>query len=206
MLVSLGIRNFVLIEDASLEFGPGLTALTGETGAGKTLLTQALGLLLGERAADGLVGGAGEEAFLQAVFDLGEREARSVPSDLAELAGVEAGELIASRRLHQSGRNRCYLNGAAVSLTALGEALGGLVAFSGQHEHRRLLEPGYQRLGPGCVRRRGPGSAGRRLPRRVDGGSGSGSAPGEGSDGAGGAPEGSRTAPLPGAGACARRD
>ena len=146
MLVSLGIRNFVLIEDASLEFAPGLTALTGETGAGKTLLTQALGLLLGERAAEGLVGGAGEEAFLQAVFDLGEREARNVPPELAELAGVEAGELIASRRLHQSGRNRCYLNGAAVSLTALGEALGGLVAFSGQHEHRRLLEPGYQRL------------------------------------------------------------
>jgi DNA repair protein RecN (Recombination protein N) len=146
MLVTLGIRNFVLIEDASLEFGPGLTALTGETGAGKTLLTQALGLMLGERAGEGLVGGAGEEALLQAVFDLGDCEARNVPPELVELAGVEAGELIASRRLHRSGRNRCYLNGAAVSLSALGDALGGLVAFSGQHEHRRLLEPGYQRL------------------------------------------------------------
>ena len=69
MLVSLSIRNFVLIEDAVLEFGDGLTVLTGETGAGKTLLTRALGLLMGERAEDGLVGAAGEEAVIEAVFD-----------------------------------------------------------------------------------------------------------------------------------------
>ena len=66
MLASLTIRNFVLIEDATLEFGPGLAVLTGETGAGKTLLTRALGLLMGERAEDGLVGGAAEEAYIQA--------------------------------------------------------------------------------------------------------------------------------------------
>jgi DNA repair protein RecN (Recombination protein N) len=146
MLVSLGIRNFVLIEDASLELGPGLTVLTGETGAGKTLLTQALGLLLGERAGDGLVGDSGDEALIQAAFELSPREAEAVPPDVAGLAAVAPGELVATRRLHRSGRNRSYLNGTAVSLGVLGEALGGLVAFSGQSEHRRLLEPGYQRL------------------------------------------------------------
>jgi DNA repair protein RecN (Recombination protein N) len=145
MLVSLSIRNFVLIEDASVDFGAGLTALTGETGAGKTLLTQALGLLLGERAADGLVGEMADEALLQAVFELSETEVARVPETVSELADVGEGELIATRRLHRSGRNRCFVNGAAVSLASLGEALEGLVAFSGQHEHRRLLDPAYQR-------------------------------------------------------------
>lgn len=150
MLASLSIRNFVLIEDAVLEFGPGLTVLTGETGAGKTLLTQALELLLGERAAEGLVGAAGEEALIQGVFELTPRELARVPLEVAELAGLSVDsasptELIASRRLHRTGRNRAFLNGAAVTLASLQQALSGLLAFSGQHEHRRLLEPGYQR-------------------------------------------------------------
>ena len=70
MLISLSIKDYVLIEDASLELGPGLTVLSGETGAGKTLLTQALGLLLGERAAEGLVSERSEEALIQGVFEL----------------------------------------------------------------------------------------------------------------------------------------
>ncbi len=69
MLLELSIRNFVLIEEATLELAPGFTVLTGETGAGKTLLTQALGLLLGERAVEGLVAPAAEEAIIQAVLD-----------------------------------------------------------------------------------------------------------------------------------------
>jgi DNA repair protein RecN (Recombination protein N) len=145
VLTSLAIRNFVLIEDAVVDFGPGLTALTGETGAGKTLLTQALELLLGERAADGLVGPGGEEALIQAVFELSPDAVGLIPEEVLELTGIEPGELIATRRLHRSGRNRAYLNDSAVNLTVLARALGGLVAFSGQHEHRRLLEPAYQR-------------------------------------------------------------
>ena len=111
MLASLTIRNFVLIEDATLEFGPGLAVLTGETGAGKTLLTRALGLLMGERAEDGLVGGAAEEAYIQAIFDLNEAELAEIPPDLRALAEIEeSGELIITRRLGKQGRNRCYIN------------------------------------------------------------------------------------------------
>jgi len=145
LLASLSIRNFVLIEDASVGFGPSLTVLTGETGAGKTLLTQALGLLMGERAPEGLVGNLRDDALLEAVFELSEREALLVPEEIREFANVEAGDLIASRRLSRSGRNRCFLNGVTVPLAHLGAALGGLIAFSGQYEHRRLLEPEYQR-------------------------------------------------------------
>ena len=148
MLTSLSIRNFVLIEDAILEFAPGLTVLTGETGAGKTLLTQALELLLGERAAEGLVGNRGDEALIQAVFALDATQAAELGAERAELADLvdlQPGELLASRRLHRAGRNRSFVNDAAVTLGAMGDLLGGLVAFSGQHEHRRLLEPGYQR-------------------------------------------------------------
>ena len=148
MLTSLTIRNFVLIEDATLEFAPGLTVLTGETGAGKTLLTQALELLLGERAAEGLVGNRGDEALIQAVFTLDATQTAELGAgraELAELVDLQPGELLATRRLHRSGRNRCFVNDAGVTLGAMGALLGGLVAFSGQHEHRRLLEPAYQR-------------------------------------------------------------
>lgn len=149
MLLSLAIKNFVLIEKAEIEFAPGFTVLTGETGAGKTLLTQALGLLLGERAGEGLVGSSGDEAMIQAVLEL--PEGHPAPGEglveLAEMVEVgEGGELIATRRLSSSGRNRCFLNGVAVNLTSLGRMLGGLVAFTGQQEHRRLFEPAYQRL------------------------------------------------------------
>lgn len=146
MLTSLSIRNFVLIEDALLECGSGLTVLTGETGAGKTLLTQALGLLRGERAAEGLVGGAGDEALIQAVFEVTEQEIEGLPAELVTLLGLFPGESIVTRRLHRTGRNRCFVDGAAVTLADLGGLIAGLVSFSGQHEHRRLLEAAYQRL------------------------------------------------------------
>ncbi len=145
MLVSLTIRNFVLIEDATLEFKPGLNVLTGETGAGKTLLTRALGLLVGERAEDGLVGDATPEALIQAVFDIDKSETADIPGEISDLVGgVNPGELIVSRRLGREGRNRCYINDTAVTLGALGAVVGGLLSFAGQHEYRRLLDPGYQ--------------------------------------------------------------
>ena len=145
MLASLSIRNFVLIEDAVLEFSDGLTALTGETGAGKTLLTKALGLLMGERAEDGLVGSSGDEALIQAVFVLDAALLGQVPEDLRDLAGLDGpGEVIVTRRLGKAGRNRCYVNDAAVTLAAMGSLAGGLLSFAGQHEYRRLLDPAYQ--------------------------------------------------------------
>jgi DNA repair protein RecN (Recombination protein N) len=145
LLASLSIRNFVLIEDAVLDFEPGLNALTGETGAGKTLLTRALGLLMGERAEEGLVGQAAPDAVIQAVFDLSDAEAAEIPPQVIDLIGdVGRGEMIVTRKLGKEGRNRCYINDTAVTLGALGGVVGGLLSFAGQHEYRRLLDPAYQ--------------------------------------------------------------
>ena len=145
MLSSLTIRNFVLIEDAVLEFSPGLNVLTGETGAGKTLLTKALGLLMGERAEEGLVGSGASDASIQAIFELGDDEVRELPPEVRELVGgVEPGPFIVGRRLGKEGRNRCFINDTAVTLGAMGGAVAGLLSFAGQHEYRRLLDPRYQ--------------------------------------------------------------
>jgi DNA repair protein RecN (Recombination protein N) len=145
VLSSLTIKNFVLIEDAVLEFAPGLNVLTGETGAGKTLLTKALGLLMGERAEDGLVGTRASDASIQAVFELNHDEIAELPEDVKELVGgVESGELIVGRRLGKEGRNRCFINDMVVTVAAMGGAVGGLLSFAGQHEYRRLLDPRYQ--------------------------------------------------------------
>lgn len=145
MLISLSVKDFVLIEDAVLDVAPGLTVLSGETGAGKTLLTQALGLLLGDRAADGLVREPAEEALIQGVFELSAEQVSAIADDVVEFLDLRPGELVASRRLSRTGRNRCFLNGMVVPLTTMGEVLGDLVSFSGQHEHRRLLKPAHQR-------------------------------------------------------------
>ncbi len=145
MLSTLTIKNFVLIEDAQLEFTDGLNVLTGETGAGKTLLTKALGLLMGERAEEGLVGVRAADASIQAVFELVEEDVRELPTDLVELlGGVTTGPFIVGRRLGKEGRNRCFINDTAVTLTAMGAAVAGLLSFAGQHEYRRLLDPRYQ--------------------------------------------------------------
>ncbi|MBN1321796.1 MAG: DNA repair protein RecN [Thermoleophilia bacterium] len=145
MLASLAIRNFILIEDDILDFDAGLNVLTGETGAGKTLLTRALGLLMGERAEEGLVGKNAPEALIQAVFELDEPDIAAVPEDVQTLVGgVAPGELIVTRRLGKEGRNRCFINDTTVTLGAMANAVAGLLSFAGQHEYRRLLDPRYQ--------------------------------------------------------------
>ena len=145
MLASLAIRIFGLIEDGTLEFDPGLNVLTGETGAGKTLLTRALGLLMGERAEEGLVGKNAPEALIQAVFELNERDLKVIPEDVQGLVGgVTPGEFIITRRLGREGRNRCFINDTTVTLGAMASAVEGLLSFAGQHEYRRLLNPRYQ--------------------------------------------------------------
>lgn len=145
MLASLVIRNFVLIEDAVMELAPGLNVLTGETGAGKTLLTRALGLLMGERAEEGLVGRSSGEATIQAVFDLTPDDMAVLPESAREMIDtVDSGELLVTRRLGKEGRNRCFINDRGVTLATMGAVVGGLLSFAGQHEYRKLLDPRYQ--------------------------------------------------------------
>jgi len=139
MLHELRISNLAVIERAEISFGPGLNVLTGETGAGKSILISALGLLVGERAA-GEQAGDGGKAFVEGAFDLSKSPgARSY----LEEQGVELEDgstLIVAREISSEGRNRVRLNGRLVPASTLREMGSMLVDLHGQHEHQLLLK------------------------------------------------------------------
>jgi len=138
MLLELRLRNFLLIEEARLSLGPGFTVLTGETGAGKSLLVKALRLVLGERGgADYLRPGAGE-AVVEALLSSPE-----LPERLSTL-GLEPAEEILVRRVITPERSRIFINGSPVPLKMLAQLTRGLVVLTGQHEFRTLLSPEYR--------------------------------------------------------------
>jgi DNA repair protein RecN (Recombination protein N) len=139
VLRRLHIENLVLIHEAELELAPGLNAITGETGAGKTILAQALGLLLGARGDDSYVGAAGDEAYVEADLDLPDEL-----EELAELRPEDEDALIVSRRVFADGRTRAYAWGRAAAREDVAAAVERLVAMSGQFEQRRLARPSYQ--------------------------------------------------------------
>jgi DNA repair protein RecN (Recombination protein N) len=139
VLRRLRIENLVLIREAELELAPGLNAITGETGAGKTILAQALGLLLGAKGDDSYVGAAGDEAYVEAELDL--------PDELEELAGLQPEDdhaLVVSRRVFADGRTRAYAWGRAAAREDVAAATERVVAMSGQFEQRRLARHSYQ--------------------------------------------------------------
>jgi DNA repair protein RecN (Recombination protein N) len=144
VLRRLRIENLVLIRDAELELGPGLNAITGETGAGKTILAQAIGLLLGSRGDVALVGPDGGEAYVEAELDLPEGLLEEEFEALAELRPVDEDGLVLARRVFTDGRTRAYAWGRAAArddVASLGERL---IAMSGQFEQRRLARAAYQ--------------------------------------------------------------
>jgi len=124
ILSELHVRDLALIEETWLELGPGMTALTGETGAGKTVLVGALKLLLGDRADATLVRSGASEAVVEGRF-----------------ADAES-ERTARRRVGADGRSRCYLDGEMATVGALADELGPLVDLHGQHDHQELLRTG----------------------------------------------------------------
>ena len=138
-LASLRIRNLALVEDLTWHPGAGLVAITGETGAGKSLLIGALQLLLGERADKALIRAGAESCTVEAVFEIG--EARELDAWLVE-QGAEPcaeGELLLKRTLSATGAGRQFLNGSACTLSAL-KALGDrLVDLHGPHDHQSLF-------------------------------------------------------------------
>jgi DNA repair protein RecN (Recombination protein N) len=133
MLEELRIENLLLIERAELRPAPGLNVITGETGAGKTMLAQALDLLLGGRARGGIVRPGANEAYVEGVFS-----PTSLDPDLAERVPADAEELVLARRLWPDGRTRAYICGRAATVGELREVGRQLLAFYGQHEHRKL--------------------------------------------------------------------
>ncbi len=145
MLRRLRIENLVLIREADLAFGPGLNAVTGETGAGKTIFAQAIGLLLGARADASSVGADGSEAYVEAELDV--PEGFFDEDDVAALGELrpegEAG-LVLARRVFGDGRTRAYAWGRAVAREDVAGAAERLIAMSGQFEQRRLGRASFQ--------------------------------------------------------------
>lgn len=122
MLTELAIQNLVLINEASLEFDPGFNVITGETGAGKTLLAQAIGLLMGQRGSEDLIRPGAERALVQALFETADE-------------GVAV-----ARELPRGGRSRARIDGLLSSAAAVEDVLEQRLAFYGQLEHTRLLQ------------------------------------------------------------------
>lgn len=143
MLNSLSIRDFVLVESLDLEFAPGMTVLTGETGAGKSILVDALSLVLGDRAESGVVRIGAKRAEIAAEFGIA-----NLPGVQAWLSenGLDAEEgCLLRRTVEAEGRSRAFINGTPVTLAQLRELGERLVDIHGQHAHHALLKPAVQR-------------------------------------------------------------
>jgi DNA repair protein RecN (Recombination protein N) len=139
MLTDLFIKNFAIIDNLHVAFRPGLNILTGETGAGKSIIIDAVNLILGGRASADLIRTGEEEATVEALFDLSGH-----PAILGRLAetGVEcAGELLVKRMVSRSGRNRVFVGGGLSTIAALADLARQLINIYGQHESQTLLKP-----------------------------------------------------------------
>jgi len=140
MLLELRIENLLLIDRAELRPGAGLNAITGETGAGKTVLAHALDLLLGGKPRSSIVRPGAQEAYVEGVFELppGLLDTPELADLRERLDEGEEGEVVLARRVSPEGRTRAYVQGRSATAADLRELGGRLVAFFGQHEHRRL--------------------------------------------------------------------
>ncbi|MDB4880934.1 MAG: repair protein RecN [Gemmatimonadetes bacterium] len=144
MLTELRIRNFAIIEALTLPLRPGFNVLTGETGAGKSIIVGALGLLLGERASVDLIRTGADRATVEGVFDIGDRPEITT---LLDERGIDAEEslVVLRREIVAAGRARAWVNGTTVSATILAEVGRQLVNLHGQHEAQTLLDADAQR-------------------------------------------------------------
>lgn len=136
MLLELAISNFALIDDLRLEFEQGFSVLTGETGAGKSIIIDAIGMLLGSRASTDFIRTGSETAYIEGCFEIPEGI-----ENLLEQWGIEGeNTLIVSRQIQRNGRNKCRLNGKMVTLNQLQELAPFLVDIVGQHDQQSLLQ------------------------------------------------------------------
>ena len=147
MLAEISVENIALIEEATLELASGLNAITGETGAGKTLLATALQMLLGGRARAESVRAGAKRATIEGTFvlpnDISEKMLHETLGDLAEEVDGDE-EIVLRRTLTEEGRSRCYVGGVSVPVKAMASLGERLVSYHGQREQARLTDPGEQ--------------------------------------------------------------
>jgi DNA repair protein RecN (Recombination protein N) len=143
MLQSLTIKNIAVIDASEIPFKQGLNILSGETGAGKSIVIEAISLLLGSRANTELIRAGCDEALVQGLFDISD-----IPwiQPRLEKLGLDSGgsELLVRRTISRNGRHRIHINGEAATLSILEELCSGLVDLCGQHEHQSLIRPATQ--------------------------------------------------------------
>jgi DNA repair protein RecN (Recombination protein N) len=143
MLQTIKIKNFALIEKAEIPFGEGLNVLSGETGAGKSIILGAISLLLGGRASSDVIRAGADEAVVEGLFSI-----ENLPwlKDRLREVGFESndGELLIKRIVHKSGKNRIFINGELATLNMLVEVCEDLVDLCGQHEHQSLFRASVQ--------------------------------------------------------------
>jgi len=144
VLTELSIKNYAVIEDLSLRFEPGLVVLTGETGAGKSIIVGALSLVLGERATTDVIRAGEDRATVEAVFEVSAREDLQRRCDEAGI-DTRDGWLALKREVNANGRSRAWVNGSPATAALIGELGQALVDLHGQHEHQTLLHTGPQR-------------------------------------------------------------
>src|SRR4051812_26195403 len=144
MLTELRIRNFAIIEQLTLPLAEGFNVLSGETGAGKSIIVGALGLLLGERASADLIRSGAEKATVEGVFDIAEVKGIAALADERGI-DVEDDTLVLKREISTSGRGRAWINGATVTAAVLAEIGRQLVNLHGQHDAQTLLDTESQR-------------------------------------------------------------
>src|SRR3989475_8773730 len=146
MLTELRVRDLAVIADVTLPFQPGLNVLTGETGAGKSMVVDALALLLGERASGDIVRPGAEKSIVEGAFEFGAAVHRHLLSPFAALGvDLEEGRLVLKREVLREGKSRAWVNGSPVTIGGLSEIGSVLVDLHGQHETQSLLRPDAQR-------------------------------------------------------------
>ncbi len=146
MLTELRVRDLAVIADVTLPFRPGLNVLTGETGAGKSMVVDALALLLGERASGDIVRPGAEKTIVEGAFEFGAAVHRHLLSPFAALGvDLEEGRLVLKREVLREGKSRAWVNGSPVTIGVLSEIGSLLVDLHGQHETQSLLRPDAQR-------------------------------------------------------------
>ena len=145
MLREIHIKNFSIIDNVHIEFGKGFNVLTGETGAGKSIIIDALSLALGERAVGDFIRSGEKEAVVEAFFDVTPKVLDPSTRNFLDDNGIDADDgLILKRIISAKGRSRAYINGSMVNVQSLSDVSGSIIDVHGQYEHQSLLSSDKQ--------------------------------------------------------------